>query len=805
MSRHLQIDLGLRPSASLKQPTSSFGGSASFIPRRTTCLNTLHYGIVPHDLNARQDLAKLCHISITISIIPFARQAMSSRVLSSTSSTAEARSKSPLNTNEQTGVPDSAASSTKDITTSARKWLGNGAGSSRQTDGGLNEPAQKPHRRKSSQDKPGRPPNAFILYRSAKLKEIAASQHQEGPILQELPKSNLTYQQNLSRQIAERWRNETVDVKELYYAKSAVVACEHKIRYPNYKYQPKRRTTAESELAVPATNSEQGPRSAASSGSKDDSRCIHKDRGLYRVELADGKSKRRVSSEIARAKVSPYPSPVERRTSLEIETKSRTMKPQRQRSISACTVSTTVYDCARSQSSYSNGKKALDHHNRIPNVNTECDTQQRFSSLLPSDSRGICPVPVGIAVSTINTADAATSSSPSRAVANSVPKGLPPSTRQILEASLANRRRGALETQEQKNQDSRMPSQVHDPVSRTSSGTPSPPVQSWEDSIQEQSCEAMAGSAVLTENYGLDAALQTNTWSIYEPGPVMNHNNNYQYGDLASWQLPLPAWLSYEDWLSPPSSGDAIATSSGLCDHGSSCLNIYARLSPCFPIDPALNSPTGQGRSDNDIQQQLGAKEELFPSFSQPSFSQVPAFETEYRHTEKQVQEALSQTTRLQTVGNSFSVNQYSDFHASQQQDQVQPSPTVLASEKHSAESHHGFCLEGFKPHLDPCLSEALFFSPSQSATEPSDMTFDYVSQLHSPLTNFSRPFDLQFEPCSPSHDVSPAGVRPQAEVDHPARASSPTKNSSLKDWSTVHFSNFRGKLSGLRGKTPDL
>lgn len=75
-----------------------------------------------------------------------------------------------------------------------------------------------------------RPPNSFILYRRDKHTEI-------------LLKSNSDKGLNnnaISRVVADMWKNESLEVKGLYKAKADEEKRMHLLKYPNYKYQPRK-------------------------------------------------------------------------------------------------------------------------------------------------------------------------------------------------------------------------------------------------------------------------------------------------------------------------------------------------------------------------------------------------------------------------------------------------------------------------------------------------------------------------------------------------------------------------------------
>ncbi|KNE97940.1 hypothetical protein PSTG_08813 [Puccinia striiformis f. sp. tritici PST-78] len=120
---------------------------------------------------------------------------------------------------------------------------------------------------KTKEEKLPRPPNSWILYRSDKIVEMKAEHKGLAQCL-------------LSKEIATRWHNESKEVKNEYEKKAEVIKAEHAVKYPDYKYSPKRRRTAEinkdgqKKTAVPlspietskrkASSSSAGPRSTAS-------------------------------------------------------------------------------------------------------------------------------------------------------------------------------------------------------------------------------------------------------------------------------------------------------------------------------------------------------------------------------------------------------------------------------------------------------------------------------------------------------------------------------------------------------------
>lgn len=81
--------------------------------------------------------------------------------------------------------------------------------------------------RERPQVQPPRPPNAWILYRSDKLRQLP----------QIAPHQRLA-QADVSRLISNMWKNETEDVRLDYERRADAKKAEHALKYPNYRYQP---------------------------------------------------------------------------------------------------------------------------------------------------------------------------------------------------------------------------------------------------------------------------------------------------------------------------------------------------------------------------------------------------------------------------------------------------------------------------------------------------------------------------------------------------------------------------------------
>ncbi|BGP18603.1 hypothetical protein JCM10213_004236 [Rhodosporidiobolus nylandii] len=99
--------------------------------------------------------------------------------------------------------------------------------------------AKRPLKKTRSRYREGhipRPPNAWLLYRSARLREFMEREQKGGPAV--------PLQADLSKLIAEMWRSEPFDIREQYARLALAEAEEHKKLYPEYTYKPKRKHVA---------------------------------------------------------------------------------------------------------------------------------------------------------------------------------------------------------------------------------------------------------------------------------------------------------------------------------------------------------------------------------------------------------------------------------------------------------------------------------------------------------------------------------------------------------------------------------
>ncbi|EGN99801.1 hypothetical protein SERLA73DRAFT_18452, partial [Serpula lacrymans var. lacrymans S7.3] len=72
-----------------------------------------------------------------------------------------------------------------------------------------------------------RPPNAWILYRSDKLRSLPPAKKGESRI-----------QGHVSKIVSYMWNNESEQVRSEYERRADARKAQHQLMYPNYKFQP---------------------------------------------------------------------------------------------------------------------------------------------------------------------------------------------------------------------------------------------------------------------------------------------------------------------------------------------------------------------------------------------------------------------------------------------------------------------------------------------------------------------------------------------------------------------------------------
>jgi len=93
-------------------------------------------------------------------------------------------------------------------------------------------PKRKSSTRKRRAGTVPRPLNAWMIYRKLKHGLLWETYREQG-------NSNL----NMSTVISQMWKNETAEVKAIYYNLAAEEKAKHAEKYPGYKYQPRRKSS----------------------------------------------------------------------------------------------------------------------------------------------------------------------------------------------------------------------------------------------------------------------------------------------------------------------------------------------------------------------------------------------------------------------------------------------------------------------------------------------------------------------------------------------------------------------------------
>lgn len=150
-----------------------------------------------------------------------------------------------------------------------------------------------------------RPPNAFILYRTEKIKEL--KNNKGASLASDVGLDKLDHQRQLSKIVGQLWRDETPEIKAAFQERARQAASEHRQRFPEHRFKPTPRKAFScapatcAALQTPETHTHtdfspgdiRGPLSGSGSGS----------------------GRKRASLEGAKSKTSPYSKP-HRRTSL---------------------------------------------------------------------------------------------------------------------------------------------------------------------------------------------------------------------------------------------------------------------------------------------------------------------------------------------------------------------------------------------------------------------------------------------------------------------------------------------------------
>lgn len=422
-----------------------------------------------------------------------------------------------------------------------------------------------------------RPPNAFILYRSAKMREISNSDKNRntGTGL-----GKLDYQRQLSKQIGQLWRNETPEVKAAFYDKSKQAAREHAQRYPEYRFKPGKKGAAAADdpsTSSTPTKSVADTTSHSRTGSNDFSPVSGPVSGS-----GSGSGRKRASLESARSKASPYSASHHRRSSSNSTspTHRRSSDPIKQGPIHHVDpvalhqpTPSLVIAPQQQQRQYTSHRTSAEHAPTHPSSQNSFDTllpphlrERSRVFLAPLDNPNAPPIPVGQAITTTQAVPVVTpkrEASPPRhrpkmGLAEAVKRALPPERRALLHASLI--RKGLIPVSDQ------------DAPSPLTQGLPCPPPTS-EQATQSQS--ASQGST--------PSLVQTDSWSSITNSSIQmdrSHTWHAQASTIQGETSPDSSWptanaTSTEDLL--PSPDPALQDSVPMPPTQGSSINISMR------------------------------------------------------------------------------------------------------------------------------------------------------------------------------------------------------------------------------------
>lgn len=110
-------------------------------------------------------------------------------------------------------------------------------------------PVRTAPRTRAAGDQPPRPPNAWILYRSDRVREMPPP----------LP-GQLRTQADVSKAISEQWRNESEATRAEYERRAEMKKAEHHAQYPDYRFQPKSKEQKERQRLEKKQEKERQPK-----------------------------------------------------------------------------------------------------------------------------------------------------------------------------------------------------------------------------------------------------------------------------------------------------------------------------------------------------------------------------------------------------------------------------------------------------------------------------------------------------------------------------------------------------------------
>jgi HMG (high mobility group) box len=110
-------------------------------------------------------------------------------------------------------------------------------------------PVRTPPRNRAPGGQPPRPPNAWILYRSDRVRQMPPP----------LP-GQLRTQADVSKAISEQWRNESEATRSEYERRAELKKAEHHAQFPDYRFQPKSKEQKERQRLEKKQEKERRPK-----------------------------------------------------------------------------------------------------------------------------------------------------------------------------------------------------------------------------------------------------------------------------------------------------------------------------------------------------------------------------------------------------------------------------------------------------------------------------------------------------------------------------------------------------------------
>ncbi|KAJ1024159.1 hypothetical protein NDA16_002998 [Ustilago loliicola] len=126
---------------------------------------------------------------------------------------------------------------------------------------------KEPNRAEAAEPHTPRPPNAWILYRSQKFREIQQNRNEQSRSgSSEKPKS----QAEISKMISQMWQNEKSSVKQKFEALADEKKLAHQRMYPTYRYRPKKKGKNAKQNSANQSSDQSPPNSHLPGSKKED-------------------------------------------------------------------------------------------------------------------------------------------------------------------------------------------------------------------------------------------------------------------------------------------------------------------------------------------------------------------------------------------------------------------------------------------------------------------------------------------------------------------------------------------------------